>query len=56
MTGADICCACLVSVAMVDEAYAASSPVFAFFREHLKLGEGRDKTRAWVERVMAWDV
>lgn len=55
MTGADICCACLVSIAMVGEAYAAASPVMAFFKEHLALGEGREKTRAWVERVMAWD-
>ena len=54
-TGADLCCAPLVLCGMLDEAGAARSPVIGFFREHLSLGEGRDRTRAWVERAMVWD-
>jgi maleylacetoacetate isomerase len=41
---------------MIDEAQAATNPIATFFREKLHLPEGRDQTRAWVERMMAFDV
>ena len=33
----------------------SGSPMLKFFADYLKLGAGRDKTSAWVRRVMAWD-
>ena len=40
---------------MLPKAAAQSSPIGAFFVEHFDLGEDRDRTRAWVKRVMAHD-
>ena len=55
MTAADIVAVPIVNFGMVGEAAAASSPIVDYFRRNLDLGEGRNKTRAWVERVMAYD-
>ena len=54
MTAADVSCAPLAFLAMISDQGAAQSPILAFFKENLHLGEGREKTRAWVERVMAY--
>jgi glutathione S-transferase len=55
LTAADIACAAPLYLADLTEEQAASHPVSAFFDAHLKLGENRDKTRAWLRRVMAYD-
>ena len=55
LTAADIACAApLYLIDMKPEA-VASSPTAAFFHEHLSLGEGREKTLAWVRRVLNYD-
>ncbi|MHC4832000.1 MAG: glutathione S-transferase family protein [Planctomycetota bacterium] len=55
MTAADITTAPVMFYAMIPEAVAATLPPAAFMRERLRLPEGRDKTRAWVNKVMAYD-
>lgn len=55
MTAADVSCAPMVFYAMVPDAVAASHPIAKFFADTLKLGDGRDRTRAWAMRVMAYD-
>jgi glutathione S-transferase len=55
MSAADVAAAPAVFYGMVPDAAAAASPIAQFFREHLKLGEGRERTREWVGRVMAHD-
>ncbi|TDI13437.1 MAG: glutathione S-transferase family protein [Acidobacteria bacterium] len=55
LTAADIACASPLYLADLTEKNAASHPIAGFFQAHLKLGEGREKTRAWVRRVMAYD-
>jgi glutathione S-transferase len=55
LTAADITCAAPLYLADLTEEMAGSHPVTGFFRAHLRLGEDRDKTRAWVRRVMAHD-
>ncbi len=55
LTAADIACASLLHLADLTEESARSHPVTGFFHAHVKLGEGREKTRAWVRRVMAYD-
>ena len=55
MSAADIAGAPLIWYGMVDDAYAQKYPFATFFQKHLELGEGRERTRAWVERVMAFD-
>ena len=51
----DFVMACRAWYGMVPEDKAPAESVEAFFREHLFLGEGRDRVRAWVERCMAFD-
>ena len=55
MTAADISCAPMAFYGMLTAGQAAISPLHKFFYDSLKLGGGRDKTRAWVGRVMAYD-
>lgn len=59
LSAADIIGAAMVSMGMVNEERVSKDPKFAkaleFFRQHLSLGEGRDKTRAWVERILVFD-
>ncbi len=55
LTAADIACASPLYLADLTEENAESNPIAGFFHAHLKLGEGREKTRAWVRRVMAYD-
>ena len=54
MKAPDIVCAVGVNLAMISEA-AASGPIMGFFQTHFHLGEGRERTREWVRRVMAHD-
>ena len=51
----DITAAPFVIYAMLPERAAALHPAAAFLREHLTLGEGRERTRAWCRRVIAYD-
>ena len=55
LTAADITCAASLYLIDQTEEGARSHPVAKFFHEHLKLGEDRSRTRAWVRRVMAYD-
>ena len=55
MTAADVSCAPMAYYGMLTPEIASISPLHKFFYDSLKLGEGRDKTRAWVGRVMAYD-
>ena len=54
-TNADLANVALANLGMLSDAYAASSPILAFFREHLALGDDRAGVRAWVERHLAYD-
>lgn len=55
LTAADISCASPLYLADLTEENVQDRPLIGFFRTHLKLGEGREKTRAWLRRVMAYD-
>ncbi len=56
LTVVDVTAAPLVSYAMVPaEAGGQGNPLVQFFIDNFSLGEGRDKTREWVGRVMAYD-
>ena len=55
LTAADIACASPLYLADMTEENAKKHPIAAFFHEHLALGDGRDKTRAWTRRVLAYD-
>ena len=55
MTAADVVIAPFVNYAMVPAEAADSHPIVKFFHDNLHLGEGRDNTRAWVQRVMAYN-
>ncbi len=55
ITAADIACVAPLYLADLTEQNAGAHPIAGFFRAHLKLGEGREKTRSWVRRVMAYD-
>lgn len=54
MKAADVVSAPLVNLAMISDS-AEAGPILSFFREHFQLGEGRERTREWVRRVMAYD-
>ena len=55
LTAADIACVAPLYLADLTKESAGSHPVAGFFHAHLKLGQDREKTRAWVRRVMAYD-
>jgi glutathione S-transferase len=55
MTAADVTAAAYLSRAMLTPEQAAGNPIGTFFLENLKLGEGRERTREHVQRVIAWD-
>ena len=54
LTAADCSAAPGIRYAMLPDA-AATDPVSRFFCENLQLGDGRDRTRAWVQKVLAYD-
>ena len=55
LTAADLACGPVINLAMLPEAAAATNPIAAFFHSNFKLGDGREKTRDWVTRLMAYD-
>jgi glutathione S-transferase len=55
MTAADVTAAPSVFYAMLPPEAAQIGPIHAFFATGLKLGEGRDRTREWAKKVMAYD-
>jgi len=56
LTVVDVTAAPFVSYSMVPpEAGGTDNPIVQHFIDNFSLGEGRDKTREWVGRVMAYD-
>lgn len=55
MTAADVTAAPLVNMGMLPPEAERFGQVAAFFRRNLSMGENRDRTRAWVRRVLAYD-
>ena len=55
LTAGDIACAAPLYLADMTDENAQTHPIAGFFQANLKLGEGREQTRAWVRRVMAYD-
>lgn len=55
LTAADVFCAPLAYYGMVPSDAFGGSPVVGFFHEHLHLGPDRERTRAWADRVLAYD-
>jgi glutathione S-transferase len=55
MTAADVVAAPSVAYGLAHEGVVGHSPIATLFAERLRLGSGRDKTRAWARRVVAWD-
>jgi len=55
MSFVDMTAAPLVGYGMVPAEVASTNPVAQHFHDHLSLGADRDRTRAWVARVMAHD-
>jgi glutathione S-transferase len=55
LTAADIVVASPLYLADLTDENAQGHPIAAFFQKNLRLGEGREKTRAWVRRVLAND-
>ena len=53
-TAADVTAVPLVALTMLSASETAG-PVVQFFAENFTLGDGRDRTRAWVEKVQAHD-
>lgn len=51
----DVICAPAVFLATLPAAADASGPIHAAFRKNLILGEGRERTRDWVHRVIRHD-
>lgn len=55
LTAADVTLAPMTNMAMLNEQFATVSPFLQGARASLNLGDGRDRVRAWVERVIAHD-
>jgi glutathione S-transferase len=55
LTAGDIACVSPLYLADMTEENAMAHAVAGFFQANLTLGAGREKTRAWVRRVMAYD-
>ena len=55
LTAADVTIAPFVYYGMLTEAEGAAGDIQKLFLASLKLGSGRDKTREWVKRVMAYN-
>ena len=55
MTAADVVVAPAVHYGVEPQHDVSGNPMQQFVADNLKVGAGRDKTRAWVRRVMAWD-
>lgn len=55
MTAADVVVAPYASFAHMSEEQANHSPIARFFHDHLKMPASREKTKAWIEKVMSFD-
>lgn len=55
ISAADVALAPGVGLAMLPPAFVAGSPIARVFHDHFHLGDGRERTRAWAERVLAHD-
>lgn len=55
LTAADIACASPLYMADMTGEQAKSHPIAGFFYTHFKMGDGRESTREWTRRVMAYD-
>ena len=55
LTSADCHVAPMVNLAALTDEMAQISPFYQAFRAHVDLGPGREKTRAWISRVLAHD-
>lgn len=55
LTAADIVTAAPLYLADMTPEMAAGHPIAQYFHANLQLGEGRERTRAWVRKVMAYD-
>ncbi len=55
LTAADIACAAVLYLGDLTDESARSHPIAGFFHAQMKIGQGREKTRAWVRRVVAYD-
>lgn len=55
LTAGDIACASALYLIDLTKEGAGAHPIAKFFHDHLQLGPDRDRTRAWVRRVMAYD-
>ena len=54
-SAADFTAAPFVNLALLPAVDPKESPIGAFFHANLRLGPGRDRTRAWVAKIMAYD-
>jgi glutathione S-transferase len=55
LTAGDVACAAGLYLADLTDEQGASHPISTFFHTNMHLGEGREKTRAWMRRVIAYD-
>ena len=55
LTAADIACASPLYLADMSDKNADRHAIAAFFHKNLTLGDGREKTRAWIRRIFAYD-
>jgi glutathione S-transferase len=54
LTAADLFTAPLIHYGVLTPTQATANAVTRFFAQHLALGEGRDRTRAWVDRIWTY--
>ncbi|MEM7247361.1 MAG: glutathione S-transferase family protein [Acidobacteriota bacterium] len=55
VTAADIALAPVVKLAAMSDHAATTGPISAFFHANFQLGDGRDRTREWMARLMKHD-
>jgi glutathione S-transferase len=55
LTAADVTAAPIVFLGMLPPEIGRTGPIAQFFVDNFELGEGRERTRTWAMRVMAFD-
>jgi glutathione S-transferase len=55
LTAADVTAAPIVFLGMLPPEIGRTGPIAQFFVDNFELGEGRERTRTWAMRVMAYD-
>jgi len=55
ITAADLTAVPLIYPGMLPAQIVGDNPRLKFFSENFKLGEGRERTRAWAAKLMAYD-